>query len=91
MMIKVCGMRDADNIQAVEQLGIDWMGMIFWPKSSRFVTDVPSYLPKLVRRVGVFVDASLEDIRQHVSDYQLDLIQLHGKDVCYQGFQYRRC
>ena len=47
MMIKVCGMRDADNIQAVEQLGIDWMGMIFWPKSSRFVTDVPSYLPKL--------------------------------------------
>ena len=81
MMIKVCGMRDADNIQAVEQLGIDWMGMIFWPKSSRFVTDVPSYLPKQVRRVGVFVDASLEDIRQHVSDYQLDLIQLHGKET----------
>ena len=80
-MIKVCGMRDADNIQAVEQLGIDWMGMIFWPKSSRFVTDVPSYLPKQVRRVGVFVDASLEDIRQHVSDYQLDLIQLHGKET----------
>ena len=81
MMIKVCGMRDADNIQAVEQLGIDWMGMIFWPKSSRFVTDVPSYLPKQVRRVGVFVDASLEDIRQHVSDYQLDFIQLHGKET----------
>ena len=65
----------------MEQLGIDWMGMIFWPKSSRFVTDVPSYLPKQVRRVGVFVDASLEDIRQHVSDYQLDLIQLHGKET----------
>ena len=81
MTIKVCGMRDADNIQAVEQLGIDWMGMIFWPKSSRFVADVPSYLPKQVRLVGVFVDASLVDIRQHVSDYQLDLIQLHGKET----------
>ena len=53
-------MRDAVNIQAVEQLGIDWMGMIFWPKSSRYVADVPTYLPKQVRRVGVFVDASLE-------------------------------
>ena len=81
MIIKVCGMRDASNIQELEKLSINWMGMIFWPKSSRFVTDVPSYLPKLVRRVGVFVDASLEDIRQHVSDYQLDLIQLHGKET----------
>ena len=81
MIIKVCGMRDADNIQALEQLGIDWMGMIFWPQSSRYVAEVPSYLPKQVRRVGVFVDASLEDIRQHASDYQLDLIQLHGKET----------
>ena len=81
MIIKVCGMRDAVNIQAVEQLGIDWMGMIFWPKSSRYVADVPTYQPKQIRRVGVFVDASLEYIRQHVSDYQLDLIQLHGHET----------
>ena len=76
MIIKVCGMRDADNIQAVEQLGIDWMGMIFWPQSSRYVVDVPDYLPKQVRRVGVFVDASLNEIRQHVRDYRLDIIPL---------------
>ena len=81
MMIKVCGMRDADNIQAVEQLGIDWMGIIFWPQSSRYVAEIPDYLPKQVRRVGVFVDASLEDIRQHVFDYQLDIIQLHGHET----------
>ena len=30
-------MREADNIRQVEALGIDWLGFIFWPKSSRFV------------------------------------------------------
>ena len=33
MKIKVCGMREPDNIRAVEQLGIDYMGFIFWPHS----------------------------------------------------------
>ena len=65
-------MRDASNIQTLEQLGIDWMGMIFWPKSKRYVSEIPSYLPRQVKRVGVFVDADLEEIRQHIKDYQLD-------------------
>ena len=80
MIIKVCGMRDASNIQELEKLSINWMGMIFWPKSSRFVPEVPAYLPRRVKRVGVFVDASMEEIRQHVTDYQLDIIQLHGQE-----------
>ena len=37
MIIKVCGMRDADNIKAVEQLDIDLMGLVFYPKSPRYV------------------------------------------------------
>ena len=78
MIVKVCGMRDAQNIRDVEKLGVDWIGMIFWPQSKRFVAEVPSYLPKHQKRVGVFVDAPLEDIRQHISDYQLNIIQLHG-------------
>lgn len=80
MIIKVCGMRDASNIQELEKLSINWMGMIFWPQSSRFVPEVPAYLPRRVKRVGVFVDASMEEIRQHVTDYQLDIIQLHGQE-----------
>lgn len=79
-MIKVCGMREAENIREAEALGIDLMGFIFWPKSSRYVSERPAYLPKKCKRVGVFVDASLEDIRQHVTDYQLDIIQLHGQE-----------
>ena len=80
MIVKVCGMRDAQNIRDVEKLGVDWIGMIFWPQSKRFVAEVPSYLPKHQKRVGVFVDAPLEDIRQHISDYQLNIIQLHGQE-----------
>ena len=81
MMIKVCGMRDADNIRAAEALGIDLMGFIFWPKSSRYVSEKPAYLPTQCRRVGVFVDATIDDIRQHVEDYALGVIQLHGKEA----------
>ena len=80
MIVKVCGMRDAVNIRQLEALGIDWMGMIFWPKSKRYVSMPPVYLPQHVRKVGVFVDASLDAICQHVEDYQLDIIQLHGQE-----------
>ena len=74
-------MREADNIREVEALGIDLMGFIFWPKSKRYVAEPPQYLPSQVKKVGVFVDASLEDIRQHIQDYQLDIIQLHGHET----------
>ena len=80
MIIKVCGMRDAQNIRDVESLGVDWIGMIFWPKSKRYVAEVPSYLPEHLKKVGVFVDSTLDDILQHISDYQLDIIQLHGQE-----------
>lgn len=80
MIVKVCGMRDADNIRAVEQLGIDWLGFIFWPKSSRYVSEKPAYLPTRCKRIGVFVDADIEDVRQHVEDYGLDAVQLHGHE-----------
>ena len=79
-MIKVCGMRDADNIREVEMLGIDMMGFIFWPKSSRCVSQRPDYLPKHVKRVGVFVDEDPEQVKRLAADYGLDYIQLHGQE-----------
>ncbi len=80
MKIKVCGMREADNIRTVEQLGINYMGFIFWPKSSRYVASLPDYLPTQCKRVGVFVDSSLNDVLQHCTDFHLDVIQLHGNE-----------
>ena len=80
LLVKVCGLRDSQNIGEIALLGVDWIGMIFWPRSKRFVAAPPSPLPDNVRRVGVFVDASLEDVRQHIHDYGLDLVQLHGQE-----------
>jgi phosphoribosylanthranilate isomerase len=57
------------------------MGFIFWPKSSRYVSERPSYLPSNCKRVGVFVDATIDDICQHYADYALDYIQLHGHET----------
>lgn len=91
-IIKVCGMRDGENIRQVAALGVDWIGMIFWPKSPRNVTMIPSYAGILpdramdmgdfkAKRVGVFVDEMPQNIITHVVNYKLDLIQLHGKET----------
>ncbi|MBP3843820.1 MAG: phosphoribosylanthranilate isomerase [Prevotella sp.] len=80
MIIKTCGMRDADNIRAVSELRIDWMGFIFWPPSSRYVSEKPTFLPTRQKRVGVFVDARIEEVKSKADEYALDLIQLHGSE-----------
>ena len=79
-IIKVCGMRDAENIREVEALGIDLMGFIFWPKSSRYVSERPSYLPTQCKRVGVFVNENIGKVEHIAEDYVLDFIQLHGSE-----------
>ena len=57
MIVKVCGMRDADNIREVSQLGIDMIGFIFYPKSPRYVQMISS-------RAGIIPDYSEERIKQ---------------------------
>ena len=80
LVIKVCGMREADNIHEVEALGVDWLGLIFWPKSSRYVSERPDYLPQHAKRVGVFVDEAVDTVKKKADAYALDLIQLHGSE-----------
>ena len=46
MIVKVCGMREAENIRQVEQTGADWMGFIDYEGSPRYVAGVPEYLPE---------------------------------------------
>lgn len=80
MFIKVCGMRDAQNIREVEALGVDMMGFIFYEPSKRNVTEVPAYLPAC-DRVGVFVNAPIEDIVERVKQYGFSFVQLHGDET----------
>ena len=79
-LVKVCGMREAENIREVEALGIDLMGFIFWLKSGRYVSERPAYLPTNCKRVGVFVDEDIETVKRIADDYALDFIQLHGHE-----------
>ncbi len=82
MIIKVCGMRDADNIRSIDLLpSVDWMGLIFYPRSSRFVSEVPGYLPQHCKRVGVFVNASIDEVERIVMTFRLDMVQLHGNET----------
>ena len=79
MMIKVCGMRDAENIREVESVGIDMMGFICWEHSPRYVSEAPAYLPKC-KRVGVFVNPSLDYIMKRTEAFAFSYIQLHGSE-----------
>ena len=95
MTVKVCGMRDGENIRQVAALGVDWIGMIFWAKSPRNVTMIPTHAGIIPDRgsisplsthhsplkVGVFVDEMAQNIITRVVNFQLDLIQLHGRET----------
>ena len=82
MIVKVCGMRDAENIRQLDELGtVDWMGFIFFPRSPRHVSEVPAYLPQHCKRVGVFVNASIEEIVDRIQTFGLHLVQLHGHET----------
>lgn len=79
---KICGMREATNIQAVASLLPDLMGFIFYPFSKRFVGEnwqLPS-LPATIRKVGVFVNEKLDCILEKIQKYHLDYLQLHGEE-----------
>lgn len=80
MIIKVCGMREQQNISHVAATGINWMGMIFWNRSSRFVGDmaVAAAIPEGITRVGVFVDQDANEVSEKTIGCSLHVIQLHG-------------
>ncbi|KAA6331694.1 N-(5'-phosphoribosyl)anthranilate isomerase [termite gut metagenome] len=74
-------MREAGNIRKVEQAGVDMIGFIFYPKSSRYVEEVPEYLPQHAKRVGVFVNEKIETIQATVTRFDLQCVQLHGEEL----------
>ncbi|MGM9847524.1 MAG: phosphoribosylanthranilate isomerase [Muribaculaceae bacterium] len=82
MQIKVCGMRNAENIAEVEALGIDMMGFIFWQKSKRYVEKLPEHMPgEAVKRIGVFVDAPITEVTRIAKEAKLYGVQLHGNET----------
>ncbi len=80
MKLKICGMKYPDNILEVSQLLPNYMGFIFWKKSSRFFDGEIPNLPKSIQKVGVFVNAPLDEIVSKIEKYDLNLVQLHGNE-----------
>src|SRR6056297_166803 len=78
MKLKVCGMKY--NPEAVAALQPDYLGFIFWEPSSRFFNGEIPPLPKGIKKIGVFVDAAIDDVVAAIKKHNLDGVQLHGNE-----------
>lgn len=78
-------MRNPQNITDIAALNPDYLGFIFYEKSKRYVGEdfdeaATYHLPKGIKKIGVFVNASMEYVLSKVKRYGLDLVQLHGEE-----------
>ncbi|MFY0628208.1 MAG: phosphoribosylanthranilate isomerase [Reichenbachiella sp.] len=85
MEVKVCGIRDLDNLHYLQGENVDMIGFIFYDQSKRFFENgnisVDEMLNAAKKKVGVFVNASLEELTDIINKYQLDAVQLHGEET----------
>jgi phosphoribosylanthranilate isomerase len=85
MRIKVCGITNIQQVRQLNELGIEFAGFNFYPKSPRYVhKTMPSTAIKKLRskinKVGVFVNEDPEELLRTVDDCGLYLVQLHGNE-----------
>ena len=85
--IKVCGLKEPENLLGVSRLGVDFLGFIFYPPSPRCMQlerlpEACLKAPTLreVRRVGVFVNARMEEVLGKIAPFELNGVQLHGEE-----------
>jgi len=85
MRIKVCGMTQPDQLDQLADSGVDFAGFIFYPKSPRYVlrqmTTGQIKKENRVNKVGVFVNAGIDDVLQMVDECRLHMVQLHGDET----------
>lgn len=74
-------MKYLENIQEVAALQPDYLGFIFYEKSKRNFEGIIPEIPNSIKKTGVFVNESIENIKTKVSKYDLDAIQLHGDET----------
>lgn len=82
LKLKVCGMRDPENILEVANIAPDFMGFIFYDRSPRYVGDnfkMPEF-SEVTKKVGVFVNESTDVMIDTSNKFCLDFLQLHGHE-----------
>ena len=88
MRIKVCGNTSLKQMHQLGELGVQFAGMIFYHKSPRFVMrhlkgfEVKKEKLK-VFKIGVFVNSDYDEVMNHVDNFGLDMVQLHGDETPY--------
>ena len=81
--IKICGLMDQVTVEAVCAFGVDYLGFVF-AKSKRevqpeFVAQITKNVPQTIKKVGVFVSPTLEQVNDIVQRAHLDVVQIHGE------------
>lgn len=80
LKLKICGMKQPENIGEIAALQPDYMGFIFYEKTPRFFeAEIPEVSGE-IKKTGVFVDAEAGFILEKVKAHQLEAVQLHGNE-----------
>jgi len=85
MRVKVCGMTLPEQLEQLGVMGVTFAGFIFYPKSPRYVfkslTTTQIRKENGINKVGVFVNASIEEVLHMVDECRLHMVQLHGDET----------
>ncbi|PWT75001.1 MAG: phosphoribosylanthranilate isomerase [Bacteroidetes bacterium] len=86
MRVKVCGMTQLEQVRKLDEMGLDFAGFIFYPKSPRYAAkflrgEVLKKAKLRIGKVGVFVNSSYDEVMKTVDEYGLDMVQLHGDET----------
>jgi phosphoribosylanthranilate isomerase len=90
MKVKVCGITQLEQLHALSEMEVNYAGFIFYPPSPRSVlktslsgAEVKKAKVKLYK-VGVFVDATYDEVMRRIDEFGLDMVQLHGRETPYE-------
>ena len=83
--IKMCGLSQECDVQAVNEIKPEYIGFVFWGKSKRYIPpekafELKKLLDKNIKAVGVFVDENIEKIAELLENDIIDIAQLHGNE-----------
>jgi phosphoribosylanthranilate isomerase len=86
MQFKVCGITNIEQAEAIASQGVHYIGFIFYPSSKRYalsslsLEDIAGFKPTNAKKVGVFVNETIENVLDTTRKAGLDMIQLHGDE-----------
>jgi phosphoribosylanthranilate isomerase len=86
MELKVCGITQSEQLLALQEIGVDYAGLIFYGGSPRFIgahnleASILNQNEITIKRIGVFVNAKEDEILKAVDDWKLEMVQLHGEE-----------